>query len=557
MSNEAVREGVTRRELLATLALPMAAEDADPAIPPDLVERHDGAVERQLARQITDPAHRYRGGVPDESGLYGAGAPAGLLQNGAAAFTCQNSHFYQSNELAARMRLAAKCLAAMQNEHGNIDLPVTNFNSPPDTGFVTHSAACAALLFKRAGASELYTALMPFLTRAGGALAVGGVHTPNHRWVICQALAQIHELSPDARYLRRIDQWLAEGIDIDADGQYTERSTAIYNAVCNHALATLALKLRRPELLAPVRRNLDAILYLLHADGEVETGISRRQDRYTAGSPARHWFALRLLAILDGDGRFAALTRKLEREAASLPLLLEFEELRRPLPADAPLPEDYVRFGKSMQCQRIRRGATSITVYGDRNSRFLTLRHGRCVVEAVRCAAAFFGQGQFRAERFEIDSVGAVVCSQQLEGRYFQPFTPSRRVSCDDYDATRAQRSRSEVMRLDARLRLVEAPGRLSAEFSYEGTCDVPYAVEIALRAPDKLEGCVSHAGVQLLRDGDYAIYRVGDHAIRFGPGASAHTYTQVRGAEERIAATSVYLCGFTPDRRALHFEFL
>jgi hypothetical protein len=285
----------TRRDLLALMGTAgalgrygdAAAQDAkeDAALRlAAIVERNDAAVRAALQSQITDPASPNRGSVPDQFGLHSAGSASGVVETLAASFVHPRSAFHLSAVLLEHLRIAAGFLERAQSPQGNIDLLTTNFNSPPDTGFVAHNVATAAAIGRLHGAEEIASVLRPFLVRAGAGMAEGGVHTPNHRWVICSALAQINELYPDARYARRIEEWLGEGIDIDRDGQFTERSTLTYNVVTDRALLVVAAKLKRPELLEPVRENLSSLLYLLHADGEVVTEISRRQDQFTRGN---------------------------------------------------------------------------------------------------------------------------------------------------------------------------------------------------------------------------------------------------------------------------------
>ena len=180
-----------------------------------------------------------------------------------------------------------------QYDDGTIDLPSTNFHSTPDTAFVVEPICIAYnLLAKDDQTSTAPTLdnLKSFLLKAGDALSVGGIHTPNHRWVVCMALARINQLFSNPKYLKRIDQWLGEGIDIDEDGQYHEKSTYHYTPLVNRCLITIARLVNKPALFDPVRKNLDMSLYYRHANGEVATESSGRQDKYQKGTMQSYYY---------------------------------------------------------------------------------------------------------------------------------------------------------------------------------------------------------------------------------------------------------------------------
>ncbi len=542
---------ISRRQLGGVLAAAMA-----PAPDKGLVQRHDDGVERILKQQIVDPAHAGCGGYADEYGIFHPGTAAGILETLMTAHACTQSRFHGSALLVERMKLAAAYLRKRQHSDGTIDLLTTNFHSTPDLGFVVHGVAAAAWLARETRLAAVSAELDPFLKKAGDALSRGGVHTPNHRWVVSEALAQLNELYPDARYVRRINQWLAEGIDIDEDGQYNERSTTVYNPVTDRALLVMALKLKRPELLEPVRRNLESMLSLLHPGGEVVTEISTRQDQYDRAGMDRYWFPLRYMALLDGNGQFAELTRQVEERGASLSAHLRYPELNRALPAPQPLPENFAKLMPALQIARVRRGVVSASILLNGNSRFFAMRNGACVVEAVRFATAFFGKGQFHASKWESVS-GGYKMTQSLEGPYYQPLDPPRRVAASEYGAVRALRKQSEVQRMEYAVTVREKGNGFTIEIDAQGTDGVPVAVEVALRENAVLEGVTPAPKVDkayVLRQG-YATLRVGGEAIRVGPGFGEHAWTQLRGAEPKANGNSVYFCGFTPLKRVIEFE--
>jgi hypothetical protein len=553
-------QGATRRQILGALgsvALAAAAPVSPPEVDRRVVGRNDAGLEGLLRAQITDAASPRLGGVADEYGMFPAGAAAALIETAAAAWVAPQSKHHAAPELLERIRQASQFLERSQSAEGNIDLLATNFNSPPDTGFVVHNVATAGAIAKLYGADEILRALRPFLVKAAGAMSVGGIHTPNHRWVVSSALAQVNHLFPDAAYTRRIAQWLAEGIDIDEDGQFIERSTITYNTVTDRAFTVLAAKLQRPELLDPVRRNLRAMFYLLHPDGEVVTEVSRRQDQFVRGTMAGYWFPVNYLAVHDGDRQLAGLARSLAPESARLSTLLEYPELAGPLPPAGPLPEDYEKWFGAVGLARIRRGRGDATLVLKDSSRFFSARNGGAVINAVRFASSFFGKGQFIPDTC-VKEGSKYVFRQSLSAPYYQPLTPAQKVDYKNWGALRSQRRQTQVCKLEQMATVTEDKAGFALRLQSNGTPGVPVAVEISLREGGELQGCrpAPHVADGWILEKDFATYRAGGDTVRFGPGAAGHLLTQLRGADAKLPGQSVYLTGYTPFDQTLRFEF-
>ena len=521
-----------------------------------LVAANDRLVLEFLKRQVTDPGHPMRGGMADRYGLFSAGLAARLIQVLACALAAPESRFHGSPWLAERMHLAARFLLRVQHEDGTIDLPTTNFHSPPDTAFVLEPLCGVYEILPET--EKVKKDLQTFILKAAGALVVGGIHTPNHRWVVCRALARANSLFPNPGYIKRIDRWLMEKIDIDPDGQFTEKSTAIYSPLTDHCLITMARKLGRPELYDPVRRNLEMTLYYVHPDGEVATEASKRQDQYKKGSMARYYYPYRYMALLDGDGRFATMARWIERTAGprltgDLMYLLEDSSLGREMPPNLPVPDNYVKHFSHSNLVRIRRGDVSATILA-KNPIFFSMRKGRAVLEGVRFASAFFGKGQFEAESLSVEN-GAFILRQKLEGPYYQPFPRDKLPDDGDWEKMDKElRPKSEIQHLESTVTVKETNGAFRIKIEIEGTDGVPVAVELGFRHGGRLGGVEKVKDVPnayLLREG-FGRYSVRDDTITFGPGCAAHRWTQLRGAKEKMDARCVYLTGLTPFRITL-----
>jgi hypothetical protein len=539
---------MNRREWLAAgLFVPAAQAAAVPTFPQEKVDALDRSVDQYIERQILDRSHRYYGSYATDEGLFHGSVPASLIDGFLAALLLPQSKHYKSARVAERMQIAAQAFGRLQTPDGNWNNPITNFNSPADSSFILQGMTVTLLNARRYGFPDLEKWLLPAMQKAGGAQVRGGMHKPNHRWVACSALAGLYKLYGEAKYLRRAEQWLAESIDIDADGQYTERSTIGYNGICNRALTLVAEWLNKPEYLEPVRRNLNASLYLLHADGEVVTEISTRQDLNERGTLFNHWFPLLYLAAKDRNGVLATLAREFLPRYGSLSWLMQWPDLTSQLPPDQPLPDNYAKIFPSIGLARIRRGPTSISLLRD-HDRFFTYRHGAVVINAIRFSSAFFGKAQFTPQTLRGQN-GRIVLTQQLDAGYYQPFEPTRKVTTATYDSTRHQRRRTEICTLSYTATFTETSNGCTLRIQATGTDEVPLTVEINLRENTDISGAEKvgrYKDVWLLREGFAEVTSAGSK-VRIGPGVGSHGYLEVRGALPRLDGPSIFLTAFTP----------
>lgn len=540
---------MTRRLFLgsASAAAVPAAETLRDDYPLVLAHAERG-VPHLLELQILDPARPDYGGHSDPAlGFADYRGAVGAIHYLLTLYSNPDSRYHRDSQLLERLRLSIRFLARHQNPNGTVDLAITNFDSPPDTGFAVRSLIAGYRVYRQAfgayggplGPDEKL--LRDFLTRGCDSMVAGGIHTPNHRWVVAAALAESFLVFPDERYRRRAEQWLREGIDVTPEGEYTERSNGTYNPIVNNSLIVLADSLNRPDLLDPVRRNLDLMLYLTHPSGEVVTDYSTRQDRGTRALNTGYFFAYRSMGIRDSNGVFASAADAIvarDRDSGALggalaSFLLD-PRMRRDSVARRPLPEQYDRLVAGSATGRMRRGSRSATVVAAFPS-FFSLHHGDAVIESLSLITAFFGKGQFVSPALERSGNGYAL-SQSLEAFYYDPLRPQDIVPGRWSDAereTKRPRTNAQKQRVDIRIAPTDEGYRL--ELSVEGPRGLPVLLSFGFRAGVQVEaapgGSLWTGPRDRFLEGGFAVATAGRHAIRFGPGRRDHTLIEMRGA--------------------------
>jgi len=531
----------------------------------------DAGAEATLNRQVTDTSDARRGGFIHD-GVDGGNGVSSLATLG-YAYLLDGTARQGSDEIVDRIKLGAEWSRKVRRPSGNYDLVTTNFDSSPDTGFAVNvlspvvKAARAAAADGDSGAGVIVEEIGEIIQAAVPGMVSGGFHTPNHRWVLVSALSQAFDLFPDLEGKEIIDQYLDETIDINADGEYTERSTGVYNAICNRFLRIAADRLDRPELLDHVRKNLTLSYYLLHADGSVVTSISSRQDRGQKTIPVGLVDSYYALARQDENGFFAACADWLfDLTPGGVPWVmhpfLEHPEWREDNLEREALPDSYSNVYPVSGMWRVRRGQASATAAKGITAPF-SLTYGDVELTAVKACASYFAVAQFMASTMEGDEKGIQLHdpgrgSVHDSPGYYQPIgTP---VTSEGWGGARRSRDHYALPPFAVDIKIDEVDAGFDLTASAKAYDKVPFQIAFDFIPGGELDldsGAIQgRAGeVALLKSG-YAIYHIGNDAISIGPGTYGHRMWQMRGSEAAPGLFRVLLTGVTPVEQTVEIRY-
>jgi len=564
-------------------------------------------VEDLAHQQITDPAHPDYGAlISPEYGMTWGQGDAGFVTRVAYRFLAavalgDEQRIATARDLLPRAVLAADAMIRAQRPGGLLDLITVNIDSGPDTGF-TVQQLCTVVELARLRATEvaatlakspsgdwlqptqvgfapvaagsnrqadpnwaaLLSKIEQFIRRAVPGMMDGGFHTPNHRWVIAAALSQAARLFPDLDVRRAVDAYLAEGVDLDAEGFFIERSVGVYDAVNTRSLLLIAENYGWPGALEAVERNLSLDLRLLHADGTAETGLSRRQDYGTREVALGLAPCYLLYHGLRPNPLFSRAAQWLWEQAPTPAghlewLLYPLFKYGDPAPADASLPDDFTLHLPANGIYRVRRGPLSASFFQDA-TRLLSFTFGAAELTSLKIDATYFGGdcGRFIGDRLEVKG-GRVVLWSEGRRRARRPgyeLPLGRPVPPEQWTAMIAER------------KLRTLPPLFSLLEAREVADDRGRGFDLRLRTLDGLDGVAVQlafdfppggvwetadtrtkpvAGQTIFLKQGRGAMRYGNDVIEIGPGAAAHSMWQMREAEPAPNHVRVLLALLTP----------
>lgn len=558
---------------------------------PHIVRSTEKMVEDYLAKQVKDSSRPDYGRMPSE--IIEGKLTIYLLTNAVCLYFCKESRYYKDEKLFDAIKTGLAFIERWQRDDGSLDYPSCNFYSAPDTSFCFRRLYGAwNILEKHAQTEEekeLQNRYLVLMLRCIPILLYGGFHTPNHRWAVMSVLFTLanvveqngqlalevprypkeyfsedqipHTVEELVQKLRdRANQYLAEGIDGDEDGEYAERSTGNYNAVVDKSLISAYEATGDEKFLGYVERNLNMMLYYIDGDDTIFTQNSTRQDHGTKQYADKYFYLYTYMADKTGNPLFDAAAHKIIKdnmERADLAQdcmyifmmydwLLDYE-----FKGYGFLPE-YRKFFRGSQVLRVKKENYVYSVLNNKAA-FLFLKFGSLPI-GLRIGESYCDIRNFIPKSIEVKDNGCVL-KAEAGGWYYQPFKEDQGTS-DWWAMDHTKRDKIHTSKVAITVTLSELENGLDINVKAEGMSGLPLRVELDVPAGVVLENetmCLTAGKGEsmILRGGELNLHE-GAQKIVIGPGYGTHAFTGHYSGEERNEyGYSIFLNDYTPYDRS------
>ena len=359
----------------------------------EMVVLQDREAERILRSQVV--GGRENGAFAEADGNIDTRRNGFMLAHLAVSYLTPQSRFFHDPRVRTVLEGSFAYLLSHQRPGGCLDLTGCNFASAPDTAFTINAVMNAWWLLEKDGSEDCAWMKAPMrrlIETCSEGIMTGGFHTPNHRWAISACLKHAAKICGRPDFSAKADVYLGEGLDINEDGEFAERSAGNYNQVNDDQMIRLYLAMGDETFLQAARSNLMMMLAYIDPDGSVFTNNSTRQDYGKKVYLDSYYILFLLTGYLLKDEKLAAYSEYCWQTAAAhgrtprgaewLALYPELEAWgKRVAPDLAPI-ENYRHIFPSSSIARFRAGDLSCTLMAGRPN-FFYFQHGENTIYLV------------------------------------------------------------------------------------------------------------------------------------------------------------------------------
>ncbi len=523
-----------------------------------------------LRTQNLEEGSPYYGAFTQPDGVYQAKYAIYQVASLIAVYVNSESVYYHDPVVLESIHKGLDYVDSVQHENGLFDYVTCNFFSAPDTAFCILKLVPHVQYLRKQQLDEneqrILSRIEKIVHLGGRGLLEGGFHTPNHRWAIASLLAICGKLFDEPDLQKACFQYLNEGIDCNADGEYAEKSAGNYNSVNNDAMLLLAEGLDDPSFDQHVIRNLRMMLTYWEPDDSVFTANSTRFDKDRLVYPQAYYIEYLMMGVRYQIPEFIAMTNYImdivERKHVEAPDvlidLMNHEELAAFEAEPCATPDRYCAFYQDSGIARVRKGRYTYTVMRDK-SNFLYVHNGSIKL-AVKIGGSFCEHRAFKAETMTQDENGAFHLHQTMRGWYYLPFKEKPATS-DWWQMDNASREKKMGPDMDINVIIRENGDALEVELCTSGVEGAPWRVELAFNGITRISNPhmtmpINGDEVLVLRDSFFEAANP-ESVMEIGPAFGLHHFTE--GKEDSEAKTpgaaTVYLTDYTPFHRVIRIK--